>query len=101
MEVRFTVWTSSSCEHSDANSRNTGLHEPSVADFRASRTLGHAFSLLVKIGSLTTFDHHPVFNANWIWRDDVEVVVIRPAVVTGAPLAPNKVLLATGGEKFA
>jgi len=51
--------------------------------------------------------HQAIFNPNCSWRDDVEVEVIKPAAVTGTPLALNKILLPnvvmlfpTGGEKF-
>ncbi|MGB8769656.1 MAG: hypothetical protein WCC92_08575 [Candidatus Korobacteraceae bacterium] len=44
--------------------------------------------------------HQAIFNPNWSCRDDVAVVVINPAVVTGSPLAVYKLLFATSGEKF-
>src|SRR6516164_7333992 len=45
--------------------------------------------------------HQISFKPNCTWREVVSVLVIRPAVATGLPLAPNKLVFWTGGAKLA
>ena len=82
--------------------RIADLRYPVVSKLVANREVPLLHGWEILLGKRSADEHHQaIFNANWSCRDDVAVVVISPAVVTGCPLAVYKLLFETGGEKLA